>query len=817
MFGFQMSFREQHTFLDGIYNSYTCVNDIPVLRLRNISSKAGLCMEEVVSWFADEKERRAKLLASSPLQETGQQFPLSPADTMTPPQHCTTTLCMSQYVSSPMNVLPPPNDTFSSPPVPSNQVSSQGYHQIPAKAKRGRPAKVRGEKPSKASNTPDSKRQRLLNEYPCPDCKRLYPAERWAEHVRRVHFPDQVWECQQINQRSKKVCTSKPCYRADNFANHLKSEHGCSKDEILQLKHSSRFLVIDFFHHKCGFCGEALDSRDESIDHIKDHFLDISQRSTIPVDLGISEWKEQCDSKHTLTKGVHYAFEDDVDRDAPGEDDDDDDDNDDDTGNNGGPGYGSSQDSQDRSQDQSGKPPNSHGQYGGSSDDGGLWLSGQSSSFTMFRTLSRSTHGGEPSQIPASSQGSTRQNPSSSEDQKREVSAEAYKELMERNDGQKSGFRTLAKNALSWITSAQRPLTTSELQHAFSVAAGNSKLDEDRDETPQIATSLKWSTSFGLENLSLPFVHIKNLGKGGHGSVDEVTSVSSMNHFARKSVPLWRAGVDPSSCVKHLKNELAILKELDHPNLVKLIGAYTDFECSHIIMSPVADQNLADFMKSTASYPPHSIFVWMSDLASAMEYLHSQQVKHLDVKPQNILVKGNQILLADFGTAKSLFDKSTECCKEIAATPMYCSPETILYGHQEYSTDIFSLGCVFAELLTYAAGHTIRQFEDFRSKNGTKSFHTTIPETKIWLIQLKHMRKWPPGLFQTNVQMIDPTPAQRPSAKQLKDFFHTPKSKFNPDQFETFSKDNRHYLFPVGLFNFFHRTRSFRIQLCSFS
>jgi hypothetical protein len=72
-----------------------------------------------------------------------------------------------------------------------------------------------------------------------------------------------------------------------------------------------------------------------------------------------------------------------------------------------------------------------------------------------------------------------KQSSGSTEDQKREVLDQAYEEAMERINEQKPGFRQLAKNVLSWITCAKRPLTTLELQHALAVEVNDSKLDED--------------------------------------------------------------------------------------------------------------------------------------------------------------------------------------------------------------------------------------------------------------------------------------------------------------------------------------------------
>jgi ankyrin repeat protein len=83
-----------------------------------------------------------------------------------------------------------------------------------------------------------------------------------------------------------------------------------------------------------------------------------------------------------------------------------------------------------------------------------------------------------------------RQSPGSSEDQKREVLDKAYKNVMERINRQQPGFCRLAENVLSWITCAQRPLTTSELQHALAVVVGDSKLDEDNIERTERMVSV---------------------------------------------------------------------------------------------------------------------------------------------------------------------------------------------------------------------------------------------------------------------------------------------------------------------------------------
>jgi serine/threonine protein kinase len=295
---------------------------------------------------------------------------------------------------------------------------------------------------------------------------------------------------------------------------------------------------------------------------------------------------------------------------------------------------------------------------------------------------------------------------------------------------------------------------------------------DNSDRFASKAKPQEYST-FGLEGLDFPFTSVRNLGCGGHGLVDEVVSASSKETFARKSVVRRHTELSTSSRMIHLKNELSILRQLSHPNLVKLVGAYTDEEHSHIIMTPVADQNLADFMRTPDQNRPHFFMEWISNLNSALAYLHEKEVKHLDIKPQNILVKGVRVLLADFGTAKSFFNEHTKHSQEMAVTPMFCAPETAKYGRQDYSADIFSLGCVFSEMITRHLGLSLRDFENFRSEDGNRAFHLTLTETRVWIQQLKkaalapRVSNCPEQLCSNIYSMLEEEPSCRPRAQDL--------------------------------------------------
>lgn len=297
-----MSFRDRHRFLDGVYNSYPDPASITADDMGNVAPKVGLLMEEVLAWFKDEKARRAELFAQI-FQQTPKstcQFPASPES-----------IKGSGEVSSAS-----PFD-FTSPGIPSKpQEASSPYsasadQKMPAPgiAKRGRPPKAHI-KTELDLSSPDAKRKKISVEYPCPDCQNFVPAERWVEHINQKHFPQHVWECPKNSRQTGKLCSSsphyRPPYRDDNFSTHLKREHNCPDTEVAELKKTCKFELVDFFHKICGLCDISLKCRDESIDHIKDHFRRVSEEPNPPTDLGVSLWKEKCGVEHKLQLGIHY-------------------------------------------------------------------------------------------------------------------------------------------------------------------------------------------------------------------------------------------------------------------------------------------------------------------------------------------------------------------------------------------------------------------------------------------------------------------------------------------------------------------------------
>ncbi|OCK90737.1 kinase-like protein [Cenococcum geophilum 1.58] len=206
----------------------------------------------------------------------------------------------------------------------------------------------------------------------------------------------------------------------------------------------------------------------------------------------------------------------------------------------------------------------------------------------------------------------------------------------------------------------------------------------------------------------VPFIKVAELGQGGYGYVDKVVSTVSYKEYARKLIPRTRTFKKDRKVLKEFEHELAHLKKLKHGHIVQFIGSYTDPRFVSIIMSPVADCNLKEYLEvesigsvERVSERRSFLRTFFGCLTSALCYLHENCVRHKDIKPQNVLVKTNAVFLTDFGISFDWTEvgKSTTSGDTIR-TLRYCAPEVAKFLPRNSSSDMWSLGCVFLEIWT---------------------------------------------------------------------------------------------------------------------
>lgn len=205
------------------------------------------------------------------------------------------------------------------------------------------------------------------------------------------------------------------------------------------------------------------------------------------------------------------------------------------------------------------------------------------------------------------------------------------------------------------------------------------------------------------------YEELKIIGTGAYGTVFKARDKQTGIYVALKKVkvPITDEGVAMNAL-----RETALLKQLnsfEHPNIVRLLdichGARTENELIMFMVFEHVEQDLAQYLqkvKSPNGLGADKIQSFAKGMLNGIDFLHSHRIIHRDLKPQNILVTNNGVVkLADFGLAKT-YDFEMRLTK-VVVTLWYRAPEVLF--EQTYATpvDIWSVGCIFAELHTLKA------------------------------------------------------------------------------------------------------------------
>ncbi|UPX16894.1 Non-specific serine/threonine protein kinase [Ascochyta rabiei] len=184
------------------------------------------------------------------------------------------------------------------------------------------------------------------------------------------------------------------------------------------------------------------------------------------------------------------------------------------------------------------------------------------------------------------------------------------------------------------------------------------------------------------------------LGKGAFGSVYRALNWGTGETVAIKQVRLENLG---AADLKNMEMEIDLLKNLNHPNIVKYHGFVRSSESLYIILEYCENGSLHSICKNFGKFPENLVALYMSQVLHGLLYLHEQGVIHRDIKGANILTtKEGLVKLADFGVAtkQSGLDQSS-----VVGTPYWMAPEVIELSGATTSSDIWSVGCTVIELI----------------------------------------------------------------------------------------------------------------------
>ncbi|KAL5746779.1 hypothetical protein ACOSP7_023751 [Xanthoceras sorbifolium] len=193
---------------------------------------------------------------------------------------------------------------------------------------------------------------------------------------------------------------------------------------------------------------------------------------------------------------------------------------------------------------------------------------------------------------------------------------------------------------------------------------------------------------------------LEKIGQGTYSSVFRARDLDTGKIVALKKVRF--DNFEPES-VRFMAREILILRRLDHPNIIKLEGLVTSrLSCSIYLVFEYMEHDITGLLSCPdIKFTDSQIKCYMKQLLSGLEHCHSRGVMHRDIKGANLLVNNDGILkVADFGLANFSSPSHKQPLTSRVVTLWYRPPELLL-GSTDYgaSVDLWSVGCVFAELL----------------------------------------------------------------------------------------------------------------------
>ncbi|MCJ1352246.1 MAG: hypothetical protein MMC33_002230 [Icmadophila ericetorum] len=324
----------------------------------------------------------------------------------------------------------------------------------------------------------------------------------------------------------------------------------------------------------------------------------------------------------------------------------------------------------------------------------------------------------------------------------------------------------------------------------------------------------------------IPLHHEKSLcrqtDKTDKAFVDQYRADKDCIKFARSFAVKELRAPAKSKDTGNIIEEVEIHKSLYHPHVTAFLGTYLARGRLHIMMYPAALGDLGDYLLDVSNYwkrlkskpeeetgPARSYSLvensnfrntydrrssgsqaqklrqmrqWIPCVTQALCYLHTSEIRHKNIKPENILIDSSgSVLLADFGISRKFEPGHSHVTNDQwQKTEKYASPEMMKGKTVEHGdpSDVFSLGCVFVEIATVCQEEDLDHFSKYRSEllNDTyeeSAYYRTLSKVHRWIeiLQDKHIDTKVVEVLPAIRKMLDEDPGLRPESSKLWSYF----------------------------------------------
>ena len=202
------------------------------------------------------------------------------------------------------------------------------------------------------------------------------------------------------------------------------------------------------------------------------------------------------------------------------------------------------------------------------------------------------------------------------------------------------------------------------------------------------------------------YTPLESIGTGAYGVVCAAKDNRTGRKVAVKKIP---RAFDELTTAKRTYRELKILRHLRHENIISILDIMeppeneSTFHDVYVVLD-LMETDLHHIIHSVQPLSDDHIKYFLYQIARGLKYIHSANIIHRDLKPSNLLINRNcELKIGDFGMARGLSSTPEDHAlflTEYVATRWYRAPELMLsFSHYDFSLDMWSVGCVFAEML----------------------------------------------------------------------------------------------------------------------
>ncbi|KAK9985519.1 hypothetical protein SO802_030470 [Lithocarpus litseifolius] len=253
-----------------------------------------------------------------------------------------------------------------------------------------------------------------------------------------------------------------------------------------------------------------------------------------------------------------------------------------------------------------------------------------------------------------------------------------------------------------WLYKAIKKRNKIKLKQNFFRRNGGSLLQQQLSSNENNVQKAKLFNSKELENATDCFNENRILGKGGQGTVYKGMLIDG------RIVAIKKCNTVDEGNLEQFVNEIIILSQINHRNVVKLLGCCLETEVPLLVYEFIPNGTLFQYLhEENEDFP---LLTWdmrlriAKETAGALSYLHSAAslpIYHRDIKSSNILLDEKyRAKVADFGTSRSVTIDQTHVTTLVYGTFGYLDPEYFQTSQFTEKSDVYSFGVVLIELLT---------------------------------------------------------------------------------------------------------------------